>query len=199
MILDLIRHGSTSGNLNRQYLGITNEELCDEGIRQLKERKTDWENPLVSRVYTSPMKRCVQTAHFLYPEIEVQTVDFFRETDFGDFEGKTYEELKNVSEYQAFLNSGGTIPFPNGESREQMIRRVQEGFCSVVGELSETGCFGAAIVAHGGTIMAILSQFAYPRQDFFSFQVENGAGYRTVFIPEIWEKKRRIIIEKKIG
>ncbi len=48
--------------------------------------------------------------------------------DFGQFEGKNYEELKDNPDYQKWIDSNGTLPFPGGEPREQFIRRSMEGF-----------------------------------------------------------------------
>ena len=60
----LIRHGQTQGNRERRYIGCrTDEPLCPEGIAQLQNRHY----PPVSRVFVSPMRRCVETANLLYP------------------------------------------------------------------------------------------------------------------------------------
>ena len=60
----------------------------------------------------SPMKRCIQTAELIYPKNQITQEVLLKECDFGIFEGKTYEELKDREEYQAWLDSGGTIAFP---------------------------------------------------------------------------------------
>lgn len=42
----------------------------------------------------------------------------------------------------------------------------------------EDRVFRAGIVVHGGTIMAILEQYGYPKAAYFDYQVKNGCGYR---------------------
>ena len=37
MKIVLIRHGATKGNLEKRYIGRTDEDLCGEGIKKLKE------------------------------------------------------------------------------------------------------------------------------------------------------------------
>ena len=64
----LIRHGKTQGNLEYRYIGSrTDESLCPQGIAELKQKQY----PAVVRVFVSPMKRCLETAAFLYPGVPV--------------------------------------------------------------------------------------------------------------------------------
>lgn len=186
--LILIRHGKTAGNLLGRYIGSrTDEPLCDEGREGLAGKKL----PEVERLYVSPMKRCVETAEILWPGFDrkkMQKVTDLRECDFGDFENKNYKELSGNGDYQAWIDSNGTLPFPNGESMDVFKSRCLEAFARIVEEVSgaeqewiasgKTGIFRAGIVVHGGTIMAILEQYGYPKAAYFDYQVKNGCGYR---------------------
>ena len=186
--LILIRHGKTAGNLLGRYIGSrTDEPLCDEGREGLAGKQL----PEVERLYVSPMKRCVETAEILWPGFDrkkMQKVTDLRECDFGDFENKNYKELSGNGDYQAWIDSNGTLPFPNGESMDAFNSRCLEAFARIVEEVSgaeqewiasgKTGIFRAGIVVHGGTIMAILEQYGYPKAAYFDYQVKNGCGYR---------------------
>ena len=186
--LILIRHGKTAGNLLGRYIGSrTDEPLCDEGREGLAGKKL----PEVERLYVSPMKRCVETAEILWPGFDwkkMQKVTDLRECDFGDFENKNYKELSGNGDYQAWIDSNGTLPFPNGESMDAFKSRCLEAFARIVEDVSgaeqewiasgKTGIFRAGIVVHGGTIMAILEQYGYPKAAYFDYQVKNGCGYR---------------------
>ena len=186
--LILIRHGKTAGNLLGRYIGSrTDEPLCDEGREELAGKQL----PEVERLYVSPMKRCVETAEILWPGFdrkEMQKVTDLRECDFGDFENKNYKELSGNEDYQAWIDSNGTLPFPNGESMDAFKSRCLEAFARIVEDVSgaeqewiasgKTGIFRAGIVVHGGTIMAILEQYGYPKAAYFDYQVKNGCGYR---------------------
>ena len=186
--LILIRHGKTAGNLLGRYIGSrTDEPLCDEGREELAGTQL----PEVERLYVSPMKRCVETAEILWPGFDrkkMQKVTDLRECDFGDFENKNYKELSGNGDYQAWIDSNGTLPFPNGESMDAFKSRCLEAFARIVEEVSgaeqewiasgKTGIFRAGIVVHGGTIMAILEQYGYPKAAYFDYQVKNGCGYR---------------------
>ena len=186
--LILIRHGKTAGNLLGRYIGSRTEEpLCDAGREGLAGKQL----PEVERLYVSPMKRCVETAEILWPGFDrkkMQKVMDLRECDFGDFENKNYKELSGNGDYQAWIDSNGTLPFPNGESMDAFKSRCLEAFARIVEEVSgaeqewiasgKTGIFRAGIVVHGGTIMAILEQYGYPKAAYFDYQVKNGCGYR---------------------
>ena len=186
--LILIRHGKTAGNLLGRYIGSrTDEPLCDE----VRDGVAGKQLRVVERLYVSPMKRCVETAEILWPGFDrkkMQKVTDLRECDFGDFENKNYKELSGNGDYQAWIDSNGTLPFPNGESMDAFKSRCLEAFARIVEEVSgaeqewiasgKTGIFRAGIVVHGGTIMAILEQYGYPKAAYFDYQVKNGCGYR---------------------
>ncbi len=168
----LIRHGATEGNLKKRYIGRTDEELCAAGVSEVKER----EYPKVDMVISSPMKRCMQSAALIYPSIEAVIVENFRETDFGDFEGKNYKDLDGDKDYQAWIDSNGTLPFPNGESREQCDARILGAFERCLNDLPE-GVGSVALVVHGGTIMTIMSHLT--GKDYYDFHVGNGEYIET--------------------
>ena len=175
----LIRHGLTAGNLAGRYIGCrTDEPLCEEGIAALKKQSY----PPVRRVLISPMLRCAQTARLLYPEIEPEIVPDFRECDFGRFEGKSYAELNGDPDYQAWIDSGGVLPFPGGEARQAFIDRCVHAFESIEDLWQQE----TAIIAHGGTLMAIMQAQARPQRDYFDYQVKNGQGFR-LFADGAWE------------
>ncbi|MBP5580722.1 MAG: histidine phosphatase family protein [Ruminococcus sp.] len=166
-----IRHGLTAGNLEKRYIGSTDEPLCDEGVSQLRTLN------IIScdTVICSPMKRCIQTAEILFPNSEYQISDGLRECDFGDFEGRNYMELSDNADYQKWIDSGGTLPFPNGEAPADFRRRCAEAFETAV--KANAGADSIAFVVHGGTIMSILERYAVPHRDYFDFHCENAHGY----------------------
>ncbi len=181
--LFFIRHGKTPANSRHAYLGRTEEELSEAGKQELLERKRKGAYPKAEIVLASPMKRCLQTAEILYPENKVIRIDEWKEMDFGDFEGRNYQELSKREDYRKWIESNGTMAFPNGESREEFSGRVLLGMEKTCGRLWLCGGRQegrAALIVHGGTIMALLS--AYCGRDYFDYQAENGKGYRCSLI-----------------
>ena len=124
----MIRHGKTYGNTLGRYIGTTDEPLLPEEAADLQKYSLG----SVDRVYASPRKRCLETAEILFPGQEITVVDEFAECDFGEFENKNYQELSGNPNYQKWVDSGGQLPFPGGESREGFRWRCLNGFQKVV-------------------------------------------------------------------
>ena len=194
--LVLIRHGATKANMEHRYLGKTDEVLSKEGEMQLFEYKKMGFFPNIDYLFSSPMKRCVQTAEILFPELKPVEIEEWKEMDFGVFEGKNYLELQGDKRYQEWIDSNGTLPFPEGESREEFISRCDKGFRSMIGKLKPTKeeeHKTVGIIVHGGTIMALLSKYA--KGNYFDYQVPNGKGFICTMKhldaePEIRELKK---------
>lgn len=125
--LTLIRHGATLSNKEGRYLGKTDEALSPEGIGILEKTVTGGNYPAADLLFSGPMKRCLETAQILYPGQAPVLIPEWTEMDFGTFEGHNYKELSGNPDYQRWIDSGGTLPFPEGESREAFIRRSVAG------------------------------------------------------------------------
>lgn len=169
----LVRHGKTAGNLLGRYIGTTDEPLCPEGAAALREKSC--EAPEV--VYASPMKRCLETAGILWPNVSVVQEEDLRECDFGSFENKSYRELNGDPDYQAWIDSNGTLAFPGGESPEEFKARVQRAFSGILEDAGRKGYRRIALAVHGGTIMAIMEKWGNPPGEYYRWQVKNGGGY----------------------
>ena len=193
----LIRHGATNANREHRYLGRTEEPLSEEGREELKafQRQGIYPDPAsLQALFVSPMERCRETAELLFGDCEQYVIPEFREMDFGLFEGKNYQDLQGDARYQAWIDSNGTLPFPEGESREDFIARCRRGFeemlrivtAEVIGrnEKQQNAAkqktmdenLRIAAVVHGGTIMAVCSILT--DGEYFDFQLGNGEGYR---------------------
>lgn len=172
----LIRHGMTEGNKTGKYIGITDEPLSPEGREGLSGK----EYPVPEIVFISPLKRCGETAEILFPGVRTVVVRELAECDFGHFENKNYLELTGNEEYQAWIDSNGTLPFPGGEGQEEFKARVLEGFRRALGECERGNIQKAALVAHGGTIMTIMEKYGKPEKSFYEWHVKNGEGYRLL-------------------
>ena len=179
--LIFIRHGATAGNTLKRYIGSTDEPLLEN------ENKIDKQYPPADIVYTSPMLRCKQTAEIIYGAEYTEVADL-RECDFGKFEGKNYMELNGDADYQAWIDSGGTLPFPDGEDHAEFKHRCISAFAEIMeNAVDET----IAFVAHGGTIMAVLEHYSDPPSAFYDWHIGNGEGYETV-----WDNNKISVVRK---
>lgn len=186
MKIIFIRHGKTVGNLEKRYIGVINEPLCKEGLSELKSISY----PDCDVVISSPMKRCIQTAKIIYPGKKIVVFENLKECNFGVFEGKNYLELSGDTDYQNWIDSGGTLAFPNGEAPADFKKRCIAEFDNIVSEYAENVVL--AFVVHGGTIMSVLEKYAYPKGGYYDFQIPNAHGLITDF------DGKKIIISEKI-
>lgn len=169
MELYFVRHGRMPGNKEKRYIGRTDESILPESVKELSERAARGEYGHPEILFVSPMRRCVETAGIIYPDMEMHVIRDFRECDFGSFEGRNYIELSSEPDYISWIESGGTMPFPGGESMNEMIDRVMKGFYEAM-DIADGR--DAAFVVHGGTIMALMSRI--DGGDFYDYQIDNG-------------------------
>ena len=134
MQIYLIRHGQTAGNALRRYIGSTDQPLTPEGMEGAKAAGA---RRSVRSVFVTPLVRTQQTARILFPDAEQTVVPALREMDFGDFEDRSFEDMKDDPAYRAWVDGGCLAPCPNGESVLEFSNRVYAGFLECVRALPE--------------------------------------------------------------
>lgn len=185
----LIRHGITEGNKNRLYYGHADIPLAEEGINELKKlaRSGIYPDGETADFYTTGLKRTEQTLELIYGKREHETLEGLKEMNFGDFEMKSYHDLKELEEYQAWIaDPNGEFCPPNGESLKGFYKRISRGFedlkkrhlLKVVSMRHKEAEALSIAVCHGGTISAILESI-YPRvkDNFYKWIPDPGHGY----------------------
>jgi alpha-ribazole phosphatase len=186
MKINFIRHGKTQLNIEKRYIGKTDEPLISASKDELKKAKY----PECDLVYASSMLRCVQTAELIYPNKKINLIDDFREIDFGMFEGHNYAELLDNPLYQKWIDSYGKMDFPDGEGIEHFKTRNVSAFKKII---EKADCNAISFVVHGGTIMAILEYFE-ETHDYYKWQTANGCGYTCELKNGILQVEKEITI-----
>lgn len=184
--IHLIRHGITHANLKGQYVGQTDIPLAPEGKAYLEKMHDEYDYPRASAFLVSPMLRCRETLSILYPEANAIEIPDLRECNFGKFEAKSAEDLKEDPDFIKWVTDGGFGTPPGGEGGDKFMSRVCGAFEKIVDGLLKTGTTSSVIVAHGGTIMSILSNFGLPKADFYDWLTANGCGYSIRVHPRLW-------------
>ena len=195
--IHLIRHGQTDGNANGQYIGVTDLPLNEAGKNELRDLVSEGIYPEVDMLYSSPLKRCTQTAEIIYDGLPIKTVDNLKEFNFGIFEGKTAAELEKDPLYFDFIG-GKLTEIPKGENLSEFSKRIVLGFNEVVRDLSQSGYTDAAVIMHGGVIMNLLSLCAFPRKSQLEWNLGNGCGYTTIVTPTLYARSGVIEIIAEI-
>ena len=138
------------------------------------------------RVYSSPLRRCTETAEILFPDTELCTVDDLRELNFGEFENKSIDELARRKDYNDWLRGGKDARPPKGESLEEMTARTYKAVHSVITDMMENGLTHCAIITHGGIISNMLSCFGLPKYDAKTLSCDFGMGFDIIVTAQMW-------------
>jgi len=173
----LVRHGETALNKKGAYIGCKTDARLSAKGRVKCEEKAKLIREIVDEpkiIYSSPLIRCKETANIIWPGYHLNIIEDFKEIDFGDFEGKNYDDLKDNEYYVNWIESGGVIPFPSGEDMQTFADRNVSAFMKLVKDKDEM-----VIVAHGGTIMSLMSFIT--KEEYYSFMVKNLEGYIVEF------------------
>ena len=189
-IIHFIRHGSIYDTLAGKYIGTTDAPLSDRGRMDLRKLDYEYKYPGTQVVFTSPLKRCTETAKILYPEQNPLVIDNLSECNFGEWEGKTADELKNDPDFEKWLAGDSSVKPPRGESNADFTRRVCKMFESIVEGLMKTGTTESVIVTHGGVIMTLLAVYGLPQAKPFEWTIDNGFGYSLRVTPVLWQRDK---------
>ena len=177
----LIRHGKTEANEKNLYYGKTDLPLSDAGITELEDLKRFCRYPSRDNCdfYTSSLKRTAQTLEILYPSADYSVEPLLDEMNFGVFEMRHYDELKNDADFQTWITGDNMKNVcPGGESYEIHEKRSVEGFF----EILKNAVQDVIIVCHGGTLMEVMSTlFPDEGDNRWYWSRQNGHGFAINF------------------
>ena len=175
----MIRHGKTLCNEKRLYCGKSDVSLSELGRKEINELKYIIDYPKCRLNYTSGAKRANETFEILFPNLKYEEKYEFFEYDFGDFEMKSYEMLKNNSDYIAWIiDESKKVKCLNGECKEEFYTRLTKALKDLVKEIIKKGELEALLVCHGGVIGTLLELFCKSSSDFYTMQPKCGRGYK---------------------
>ncbi len=178
----LVRHGKIHTGNEKKYLGITDLPLDQEGIMQAEFLKETLKDIPVDFVFTSPLKRCRQTAEILFGgnRHDFIQVKEFTEINLGLWENKTIDTIK--MNFPAAYEERGknllTFKPPEGESFGQLAERVLPAFDRI--RKSYTG--DIMIIGHAGVNRTILREIqGISIDDFFLIRQPYGCVYELLW------------------
>ena len=188
MTVWLLRHGMTACNAERRYQGRRMDPpLSPEGEQALKAANFEAET-----VYTSPLRRAIRTAEILFPKARLETVADLAEMDFGDFDGRTAEEMAENPAYRGWVEQGCETRCPNGETRAEFCARTCHAFAALTEQAKAEGKERLVIVAHSGTQRAVLERFSELPCGYFDLRPPFGGGYVLAYDAALWQRERKL-------
>lgn len=155
--LYLIRHGETEWNRGGRYQGWTDIELSEEGQQQAKLLAKRFIHMPLDVIYVSPLKRAMATALPIAEEKGLPLIvnEYFKEINFGEWEGHTVEELKEKygKPYMDFFDDPFAHPMPGEGSFHKVAERAMVGFEEIMKKHKGER---VAIVSHGGLLRVFM-------------------------------------------
>jgi alpha-ribazole phosphatase len=178
--LILLRHGEPSLAVPGLCYGKLDVELSDAGKEQVRNKLPFLRMAKPDALYTSPRRRASESARILGSALgmALQTVEELAEINFGEFEGRTYDEIRKLypAEFKMWMEQPDTIIFPGGETFASLKQRVL-GFTRTLQQnhVRQT----VAIVAHGGVNRVILAD-AFGMTDAMAFRIDQSFAAASV-------------------
>jgi alpha-ribazole phosphatase len=165
-----IRHGITEGNIKQWFYGTSDLHLTEEGketLRELKGRGAYPDIPDDADCYTSALTRTDETFQIIFGDRPRKAFPLFNEIGFGDYECRTYEQLKELPWFDTWqADKTGDVRPPGGESRNDFTARISKGMEKLVGlhrkneraHSNGTDDAVSVVVCHGGVIAGIMHE-----------------------------------------
>ncbi len=183
--IHLIRHGMTEAVDRHLYIGSrTDLPLSADGFADLLAKKKAYEYPTGARYFCAPLSRCRQTMEVLYPGCLMEIVEGLTECDFGDWDGKSLDVLKQDPAFTDWM-AGKRGSIPGGEAPEAFQERIANSFEAVVRDIISKGQTEAVICTHGGVIMLIMAMYGVPRAPMNEWATDTACGFTLRITPEI--------------
>ena len=166
MKIMITRHSKTLWNKEKRLQGCKDSPLSQDGIENILALKEHIKNNHYDIVYSSPIKRALDTAKLLFDDTKIITDERIREMNFGPLEGQKIDEIPE--EYQKAYHDLWCHPevsngIPGGETYNEIEARVRSFLDDLVKEPYEN----VFIVTHGFCFTILMATILkLKRQDY---------------------------------
>jgi len=170
MNLYVVRHGQTDWNIQGRIQGSTNIELNSIGINQAKQTAELLKNVDFDIIYSSPLKRTIDTARIIneYHNINIIKDGRIIERNFGDFEG-TQNVLTDIADY---LDYDKNLNTNNVEGVKELFKRIENFLFDIYNNHKDTNS-NILVVTHGGVSIAITAIINNTKNNLASLGMKN--------------------------
>ncbi|MET7666840.1 bifunctional RNase H/acid phosphatase [Micromonospora luteifusca] len=184
--LILVRHGETEYTEQRRYSGRGDVPLSERGRAQARATGARMAAlaPSVAAVLSSPLSRCTSTAAAIAEalgDVPVRIDDDLIECDFGQWEGRTFAEVRQQwpGEMDAWLASPRIAP-PGGESFTHLAERAHR---VISGLLTAYPGETVVVVSHVSPIKLVLRDALAAGDGFLHRLFLDAAG---ISVLDLW-------------
>lgn len=190
--LYLLRHGQTDWNVEGRLQGQTDIPLNETGRQQAQAAKGRLSGVCFDAVYSSPLRRALETAALCsgWPADQIQADERIKEIAFGPWEGHAPRTL-GIDFAPFFADPASYNPITGAESFSHLIARVSNFTDEIKAKHA-----GQTILAvsHGAALHALLAhELGLSMKDFWSI----GLGNCTAAVLEL--QTDRFMLKDMIG
>ena len=174
--ISFFRHFKTSYNDGSYFGQGRNPSVEHQTISQDK-----LEEPNI--IYTSPLRRCIQSANIIYKNPNLIHDDRLLEFNYGDAEGLKYQEFRNqypeiISEWE----DGKDPHFPKGENTSQVLSRLISFLDELSKTLSKNHFDKVSIFTHNGILRCLIGKFfQFEKKDYFKISIPHGVPIEFLY------------------
>ena len=175
--LILVRHALTVDNQKSRLSGHIDSSISEEGKEQIDKITNYLKDFDIDKIYTTTSSRTKDTVKKLseLKSIEIIEKESLKEISFGDFEGLTFDEIKDKypKEFQDMIEKGYEYKYPNGESLIDSYNRVCIELDNIISNNDDRTIL---IFSHGGTIINIITYLISNSYKYhWNFKIDNGS------------------------
>ena len=187
--LFLVRHGENVANITKEFSHrLVDYDLTDKGrlqASQTAEYFRDTLNMPIDAIYSSPLKRAMQTADYISSVVGVpyEVLENFREINVGDLEKQpptqeSWDTYFRVSD--AWYDRRMNVPFPGGETYQSLYHRFISGLKQATANRSDQNII---VVAHAGIFtFGIMELFAVEDRKAFDAQPNRNCSVTEILL-----------------
>lgn len=124
----MVRHGETEWNVTKIFRGRIDIELSQTGMKQAELLAEYLSDTKVDAIYSSPLKRALQTAEVIarYHRLSVEITPALLDFHFGRWQGLSRQEVKDKYKvlYAEWLKNPHQVQIPDGEKLDDVRKRA---------------------------------------------------------------------------
>jgi broad specificity phosphatase PhoE len=188
----LLRHGETEWNRFNLFRGRSDIELSERGRAQASAAAALLSEREISSIYSSPVKRAVETAEIVSQAIGKAFVEAreLSDPDCGLWAGRNLDEARrsHPHEFALMKESPSQFRFPEGESVAEVAERISR---FILRDLWDGEGGNLLLVTHN-FIFQVFTMVVLGRSldNLFCVEMDNGA------ISEFVRKGDRVVLRK---
>jgi broad specificity phosphatase PhoE len=157
----LVRHGEIDANVRKVYAGRCNDPLNEKGRQQSLEVARQLKAISVSAIYSSPLRRTIETASIIGDYIFCKPIimEAFNELIMGPWQGLSEAEVaaRYPSEMLIWMSRPAELKIPGRETLLELQQRAIAGLSEILSTFSKDSCI--VLVSHVAVIRVLMLWF----------------------------------------